>query len=102
MATPASIDRGWDDADEMPLSQGDRRKIRIAELFAALVAMHPCRRHGDAGRLVQLQAELILLLDADLIRMQQTGGRPSWLRLVKDGICAQCLPPAIIRHRDRR
>jgi hypothetical protein len=67
----------WNDDDEMPLSQGDQRKGRIAELLRAVAAMRPCRRHGDAALLTQLQAELMLLLDADLIQLHQKTGRPS-------------------------
>jgi hypothetical protein len=39
--------------------------------------MRPCRRHGDAALLQQLQGELMLLLDADLIGRQRKIGRPS-------------------------
>jgi hypothetical protein len=70
------IEPAWND-DEMPLGEGDRRKTRIGELLKAVAAMRPCRRHGDHELLTQLQAELILLLDADLIQAQQTTGRAS-------------------------
>jgi hypothetical protein len=71
------IEPVWNDDDEMPLTQGDRRKTRIGELLSAVTAMRLCRRHGDAALLTQLQTELMLRLDADLIHIHQKRGRPS-------------------------
>jgi hypothetical protein len=61
----------------MPLSKGDERRTASVNLLSALAAMRPCRRHGDPALLTLLQAELVLLLDADLIRIRQQTGRAS-------------------------
>jgi hypothetical protein len=61
--------RLWRDVDEMPVSEDRRRQIRIAELFRALADMRPARRRGDSAHFTRIEAELILLLDAELILM---------------------------------
>ena len=67
----------WNDEDDMPLDMGDQRKIRITQLLQDCVAMRPCRRHGDSAKLKRMEAELILLLDAELIGLQRKAGRES-------------------------
>jgi hypothetical protein len=67
----------WNDENEMPLATGDERKIRITELLQDCVAMRPCRRHGDSAKLKRMEAELTLLLDAELITLQRKAGRES-------------------------
>jgi hypothetical protein len=67
----------WDDINEMPLSNGGQRKMRIAELLTALAAMRPARRRDDTARFARLESELILLLDAELIATNQTRVRPA-------------------------
>jgi hypothetical protein len=72
MPTPERTPPVWDD-DEDAFRQSAYRKHRIAELFSALDVMRPSRRHGDAIRLQQIEAELRLLLDAELLRLGRTG-----------------------------
>jgi hypothetical protein len=67
----------WDDTNDMPLSMDGQRKRRIAELLEAFAAMRPARRDDDPARFIRLERELILLLDAELIAIQQTRARPS-------------------------
>jgi hypothetical protein len=71
MPTPERTPPVWDDEDTF--RQSAYRKTRIAELFRALDVMRPSRRHGDAIRLQQIEAELRLLLDAELRRLGRTG-----------------------------
>jgi hypothetical protein len=77
MAIIEYAERSWDDTNDMPLSKGEQRKIRIAELFKALGEMRPARRRDDPVRFKRIEAELILLLDAELIRTQQMSARGS-------------------------
>jgi hypothetical protein len=67
----------WDDIDDMPLSSGVERRSRIAELLRTLAEMRPGRRWGDPARLTRLEAELMLLLNAELIRHDQQKARGS-------------------------
>jgi len=67
MSLPDYVERPWDDTNELPLSQGEQRKARIAELLNALADMRPARRRDDAARFTRIEAELVLLLDAALI-----------------------------------
>jgi hypothetical protein len=67
MSIPDYADRLWDDSNELPLSRGDQRKARIAELLKSLADMRPARRRDDAARFTRIEAELVLLLDAALI-----------------------------------
>jgi hypothetical protein len=69
-------DYGWDDPNEMPLSKGGQRRVRIAELLKALSAIRLARRL-DSARFTRLERELILLLDADLIATHQTRAQSS-------------------------
>jgi hypothetical protein len=71
MATIEYAEGAWDDTNDMPLSKGEQRKTRIAELLTALAGMRPARRRDDPARFSRLEAELILLLDAELIRTHQ-------------------------------
>jgi hypothetical protein len=66
-----------DDTNDMPLSKGEQRKTRIAELLTALAGMRPARRRDDAARFKRLEAELILLLDAEVIRTHHKRRRES-------------------------
>jgi hypothetical protein len=77
MSTTNYADPPWDDTNELPLSQGDQRKARIAELLRALADMRPARRRDDAARFTRIEAELVLLLDAALIWAQQKHARES-------------------------
>ena len=65
------VERVWDDTNDMPLSEGEQRKTRIAELLNALAEMHPARRRDDAARVCRIEDELIVLLDGELIRNRQ-------------------------------
>jgi hypothetical protein len=77
MAIIEYADRAWDDTNDMPLSKGRQRKTRIAELLRALADMRPARRRDDSERFQRIEAELILLLDAELIRIHQKSARES-------------------------
>jgi hypothetical protein len=77
MSMTDDADQLWDDTNELPLSQGDQRKARIAELFKAVVDMRPARRRDDAARFTRMEAELVLLLDAALIWTHQKHMRES-------------------------
>jgi hypothetical protein len=63
----------FDDRDEAAV------KTRINELFAAAELLCPSE-DGDDARLVEIEAELGRLLDAELLRIQQRGDRRSTLR----------------------
>jgi len=77
MSMTDDVDHLWDDTNELPLSQGDQRKARIAELLTALADMRPARRRDDAARFTRIEAELVLLLDAALIGSHQKHLRAS-------------------------
>jgi hypothetical protein len=77
MAITDYAERCGDDTNEMPLSGGAQRRTRIAELLTALADMRPARRHDDTARFKRIEGELILLLDAELIRTHQRSPRES-------------------------
>ena len=77
MAASESTQGGWDDTDDMPLSNGVDRRTRIAELFSALADMRPPQRWDDPAQFTRLEAELMLLLNAELIRQDQPRARTS-------------------------
>jgi hypothetical protein len=77
MAIIEYAERAWDDTNDMPLSKGEERKTRIAELLKSLGDMRPARRRDDAARFKRIEAELVLLLDAELIRTHQMSARES-------------------------
>jgi hypothetical protein len=77
MAITDDADRRWDDTNDMPLNQGEQRKTRIAELLRAMADMRPARRRDDLARFTRMEAEVILLLEAALIRTHQQRVRES-------------------------
>jgi hypothetical protein len=77
MTLTDDAERPWNDTNDLPLSQGDQRQRGIAELLRALADMRPARRRDDPARVTLLEAELILLLDAALIRTHQKRPRES-------------------------
>jgi hypothetical protein len=66
-----------DDEDVIALKTSQDRKHRIADLRLAAELTRPCRREGDAARLQHIEAELSLLLDAELLRLERKPARPS-------------------------
>ena len=63
MANVEYVERVWDDINGMPLSEGEQRKTRIAELLIALADRRAARRREDPARICRIEDELILSLE---------------------------------------
>jgi hypothetical protein len=72
MATPEYRPRLWTDADDAPITEGEQRRKRIAELLRASDLARRGRRLDDPALLKQIEAELTALMDAELVSIRQT------------------------------
>jgi hypothetical protein len=61
--------------DDNGFRHSDDRKTRIKELVSQAKLLRSSTREGDAARLKQIEAELSLLLDAELLRLER---KPEW------------------------
>jgi len=55
-----------DDGQDMPQDDNRTRQMRIDNLIMALAAIRPARGRADVERRRQIEAELVLLLEAEI------------------------------------